>query len=98
VNFLQRMCGIATLTAKFVEAVRGTRARILATRKTAPGLRAFDLAAVRAGGGSVHRESLADSVLVKKNHIEAANAAGVASKLSDVVKLLAREKPQVPVG
>lgn len=85
VNFVQRMSGIATLTARFVEAVRGTHARILAIRKTAPGLRAFDLAAVRAGGGGVHRESLAAQVLVKENHLRAARAAGTCGSMSDVV-------------
>lgn len=85
VNFLQRMSGIATLTARFVDAVRGTGVRILATRKTAPGLRSFDLAAVRAGGGGVHRESLAAAVLVKENHVRAARAAGTAKTMSDVV-------------
>jgi nicotinate-nucleotide pyrophosphorylase (carboxylating) len=98
VNFVQRMSGVATLTAQFVDAVRGTRARILATRKTAPGLRAFDLAAVRAGGGDVHRATLADRVLVKANHLLAARAAGAAKSMTDVVALLAREKPGVPVG
>lgn len=98
VNFVQRMSGVATLTAQFVEAVRGTRARILATRKTAPGLRAFDLAAVRAGGGDVHRESLADRVLVKANHLDAARAAGTAKSMADVVALLAERRPGVPVG
>jgi nicotinate-nucleotide pyrophosphorylase (carboxylating) len=98
VNLVQRMSGIATLTAKFVDAVKGTRAEILATRKTAPGLRAFDLDAVRAGGGGVHRASLADRVLVKENHLRAAQAAGTARTMADVVALLAREKPGVPVG
>jgi nicotinate-nucleotide pyrophosphorylase (carboxylating) len=98
VNFVQRMSGVATLTAQFVDAVRGTRAQILATRKTAPGLRAFDLAAVRAGGGDVHRGSLADRVLVKENHLQAARAAGAAKSMTEVVELLAREKPGVPVG
>ncbi|MCE9637058.1 MAG: carboxylating nicotinate-nucleotide diphosphorylase [Planctomycetes bacterium] len=85
VNFLQRMSGIATFTAQFVAAVSGTNARILATRKTAPGLRPFDLAAVRAGGGGVHRESLSAQVLVKENHLRAARAAGTARTMSDVV-------------
>jgi len=98
VNLIQRMSGIATLTAKFVDAVAGTKARILATRKTAPGLRAFDLDAVRAGGGDFHRASLADRVLVKENHLRAARAAGTAKTMADVVALLAREKPGVPVG
>ncbi len=68
-NFLQRMGGIATLTRKFVEAVHGTRARILDTRKTAPGLRVIDKYAVRCGGGQNHRLDLSDGVLIKNNHI-----------------------------
>ncbi len=68
-NFLQRMSGIATLTRKFVEAVHGTKARILDTRKTAPGLRAIDKYAVRCGGGQNHRLDLSDGVLIKNNHI-----------------------------
>jgi nicotinate-nucleotide pyrophosphorylase (carboxylating) len=68
-NFLMRMSGIATLTARFVRAVAGTGAQILDTRKTAPGLRALDKAAVRAGGGRNHRFALYDAVLVKENHL-----------------------------
>lgn len=68
-NFLQRMSGIATLTAQFVAAVRGTRTKILDTRKTAPGLRIFDKWAVRLGGGVNHRFSLGDAVLIKDNHL-----------------------------
>jgi nicotinate-nucleotide pyrophosphorylase (carboxylating) len=68
-NFLQRMSGIATLTRKFVEAVSGTKARILDTRKTAPGLRFIDKYAVRCGGGQNHRLDLSDGVLIKNNHI-----------------------------
>ena len=75
-NFLQRMSGIATLTARFVEAVKGTRARICDTRKTAPGLRALDKYAVRAGGGHNHRIGLFDGVLIKDNHIRAAGGIG----------------------
>ena len=78
-NFLQRMSGIATLTHRFVEATRGTRAVILDTRKTAPGLRAFDRVAVRDGGGTNHRAGLYDMVLVKDNH--RAIAGGVRSAL-----------------
>jgi nicotinate-nucleotide pyrophosphorylase (carboxylating) len=78
-NFLQRMSGIATLTRKFVEAVSGTRARILDTRKTAPGLRVVDKYAVRCGGGQNHRLDLSDGVLIKNNHI--ALAAGIAPAL-----------------
>ncbi|MEE8104931.1 MAG: carboxylating nicotinate-nucleotide diphosphorylase [Planctomycetota bacterium] len=68
-NFCMRMCGVATLTAQFVERVSGTGARILDTRKTAPGLRRFDKAAVVAGGGENHRQGLYDAVLVKENHL-----------------------------
>lgn len=68
-NFLQRMSGIATLTARYVAAVRGTGARILDTRKTVPGLRLFDKWAVRLGGGTNHRDSLADAVMIKDNHL-----------------------------
>ncbi|MGD8193789.1 carboxylating nicotinate-nucleotide diphosphorylase [Herbiconiux sp. P18] len=68
-NLVQRMCGIATETARYVAAVAGTSARIVDTRKTVPGLRAFDRAAVRAGGGHNHRFSLSDAVLAKDNHL-----------------------------
>jgi nicotinate-nucleotide pyrophosphorylase (carboxylating) len=71
-NLLQRMCGVATLTAYYVDAVNGTGARIVDTRKTAPGLRILDKYAVRAGGGSNHRFGLYDGVLIKENHIAAA--------------------------
>jgi len=71
-NLLQRMCGIATLTADFVREVEGTKATIVDTRKTMPGLRVLDKYAVRAGGGSNHRTSLYDGVLIKENHIRAA--------------------------
>jgi nicotinate-nucleotide pyrophosphorylase (carboxylating) len=70
-NFLQRMSGIATLTRRFVEAARGTRAVVLDTRKTAPGLRALDKWAVRLGGGRNHRMGLYDMALIKDNHIAA---------------------------
>src|SRR5207302_1867003 len=68
-NFLQRMSGIATLTRKFVDAVSGTKARILDTRKTVAGLRVIDKYAVRCGGGQNHRLDLSDGVLIKHNHI-----------------------------
>ncbi|GAB6269659.1 MAG: carboxylating nicotinate-nucleotide diphosphorylase [Smithella sp.] len=71
-NLFQRMCGIATLTAKYVKAVRGTKVKILDTRKTVPGLRILDKMAVRMGGGRNHRIGLYDGVLIKDNHIEAA--------------------------
>lgn len=75
-NFLGHLSGIATLTARFVEAVAGTGARILDTRKTTPGLRALEKAAVAAGGGVNHRLGLYDAILIKENHI--ALAGGVA--------------------
>jgi nicotinate-nucleotide pyrophosphorylase (carboxylating) len=68
-NLLQRLGGIATLTRKFVDTVAGTKARILDTRKTAPGLRTLDKYAVRCGGGQNHRLDLSDGVLIKNNHI-----------------------------
>jgi nicotinate-nucleotide pyrophosphorylase (carboxylating) len=71
-NLFQRMSGIATLTAKYVEAVRGFKAVILDTRKTVPNLRILDKMAVRLGGGTNHRIGLYDGVLIKDNHIEAA--------------------------
>ncbi len=67
-NLLQRMCGIATTTRRFVDAVAGTPCRILDTRKTAPGLRPFDRQAVRDGGGTNHRYDLTEMVLIKDNH------------------------------
>ena len=70
-NFMQRMSGIATLTAKFVEAVTGTKAKILDTRKTTPGWRRLEKYAVRAGGGVNHRMDLADAILIKDNHLAA---------------------------
>jgi nicotinate-nucleotide pyrophosphorylase (carboxylating) len=70
-NLLQRMSGIATATARYVAAIDGTSATIIDTRKTAPGLRVLDKYAVRCGGGSNHRFSLSDGVLVKDNHIAA---------------------------
>lgn len=67
-NLLQRASGIATLTRAFVDTIHGTRARILHTRKTAPGLRSLDIAAVLAGGGKAHRADLSHQVMVKDNH------------------------------
>lgn len=71
-NFLQRLSGIATATRRYVEAVAGTKARILDTRKTTPGWRHLEKAAVRAGGGTNHRAGLHDMVMVKDNHLQAA--------------------------
>jgi nicotinate-nucleotide pyrophosphorylase (carboxylating) len=75
-NFLGRMSGIATLTRRFVDAVAGTRAVILDTRKTAPGLRMVDKLAVRRGGGQNHRIGLYDMILIKDNHIDYAGSLG----------------------
>ena len=71
-NLLQRLSGIATLTARYVQAVEGTGVQILDTRKTTPGLRMLEKAAVRAGGGTNHRVGLFDAILIKENHIAAA--------------------------
>jgi nicotinate-nucleotide pyrophosphorylase (carboxylating) len=73
-NFTQRMCGIATLTRHFAEAVSGTGAKVADTRKTTPGLRMMGKYAVRMGGGSNHRMGLFDGVLIKDNHIELAGS------------------------
>ena len=70
-NFLQRLCGIATLTAQFVDAVKGTHAQILDTRKTTPGWRRLEKYAVTCGGGRNHRRGLFDMVLIKDNHLAA---------------------------
>jgi nicotinate-nucleotide pyrophosphorylase (carboxylating) len=77
-NFLQRLSGVATATARAVEAVEGTTAQILDTRKTTPGLRALEKAAVRAGGGVNHRAGLYDAILIKENHASAAGGVGEA--------------------
>src|SRR6478736_8641019 len=90
-NFLQRLSGIATLTRQFVDAVSGTRARILDTRKTAPGLRVLDKYAVRCGGGQNHRLDLSDGVLLKNNHI--ALAGGVAAALQKALHNRREEQP-----
>ncbi|GIX50745.1 MAG: nicotinate-nucleotide diphosphorylase (carboxylating) [Limisphaera sp.] len=74
-NFVQRLSGIATLTARFVRAVAGTRARILDTRKTTPGWRTLEKYAVRCGGGHNHRFRLDDLVLIKDNHLQALQGA-----------------------
>ena len=75
-NFVQRMSGIATLTARYVSETAGTAARIVDTRKTTPGLRAFERHAVRSGGGFNHRFSLSDAVMAKDNHLAVLTAGG----------------------
>jgi nicotinate-nucleotide pyrophosphorylase (carboxylating) len=81
-NLLQRLSGVATLTARYVEAVRGTRARVLDTRKTTPGLRLLEKAAVHAGGGTNHRVGLFDAILIKENHAAMAGGVGEAVRLA----------------
>ena len=77
-NFLQRLSGIATLTRRYAEALAGSRTKLLDTRKTTPGMRALEKAAVRAGGGVNHRGALFDGILVKDNHAAAAGGIGEA--------------------
>lgn len=79
-NFLGRLSGVATLTARYVRAVEGTGTRILDTRKTTPGLRALEKEAVRAGGGLSHRSGLHDAILVKENHAVLAGGVGEATR------------------
>lgn len=79
-NFLNHLSGIATLTRQFVDAVEGTDARICDTRKTTPGLRAFEKYAVRHGGGANHRYALDDAILIKDNHIAVAGGVAAAYK------------------
>jgi nicotinate-nucleotide pyrophosphorylase (carboxylating) len=90
-NVLQRLSGIATYTRQFVDAVHGTNARILDTRKTVPGLRVLEKYAVRCGGGHNHRLDLSDGVLIKNNHI--ALAGGVAAALQKALHNRRSEQP-----
>lgn len=94
-NFLQRMSGIATLAAAYVAAVDGTGVRILDTRKTSPGLRILDKYAVAAGGGTNHRSGLHDMVLLKENHIEAAD--GIGPAVAAVKSAMARDRRRVMI-
>ena len=81
-NFMGRLSGVATLTARYVRAVEGTGARILDTRKTTPGLRELEKEAVRRGGGVSHRSGLYDAILVKENHAALAGGVGEAARLA----------------
>ncbi len=83
-NFLQRLSGIASETAKYVEAVSGTKVKILDTRKTTPGLRIFEKYAVKMGGGHNHRQNLSEQVLIKDNHLIVMRASGMG--VSDAVR------------
>ena len=93
-NFLQRLCGIATLARQFVDAVGSHPVKILDTRKTTPGLRALEKAAVVAGGGGNHRFGLYDMVLVKDNHL--ATFEGLSS-FADRVRQLRQERPDIRI-
>jgi nicotinate-nucleotide pyrophosphorylase (carboxylating) len=88
-NFLQRLSGIATATHRFVNAVAGTRARILDTRKTTPGLRLLEKYAVRMGGGTNHRLGLSDMVLIKDNHLR---------HVGSIAEAVRRARAKVPAG
>jgi nicotinate-nucleotide pyrophosphorylase (carboxylating) len=90
-NFLGHLSGVATLTARYVEAVAGTSAKILDTRKTTPGLRVLEKAAVAAGGGTNHRMGLFDAFLIKENHIAAAGG------LSRAVYAARKAHPELPI-
>jgi nicotinate-nucleotide pyrophosphorylase (carboxylating) len=87
-NFLQRMSGIATLTRQFVDKVRSSKAKIMATRKTAPLLRALDKYAVKIGGGLPHRMGLYDAVLIKENHVD------ITGSIKKTVSLAMRNAPR----
>jgi nicotinate-nucleotide pyrophosphorylase (carboxylating) len=90
-NFLQRLSGIATTTAQYVTAIKGTDAKIYDTRKTTPGLRALEKYAVRMGGGQNHRMNLAEAVLIKDNHIAACRAMGM--NLKDIIVKARKNAP-----
>ena len=93
-NFLQRLCGIATLTRKFVDAIGDHPAKILDTRKTTPGLRAMEKAAVVAGGGRNHRFGLYDMVLVKDNHLTTFEGL---SSFAERIRQLRQERPKIRI-
>jgi len=89
-NFMQRLSGVASMTARYVDAVRGTQAKILDTRKTTPGWRLLEKYAVRAGGGTNHRLNLATSVLIKDNHLAAVDG--------DITVAVRRARDLAPPG
>ena len=93
-NFIQRLSGIATLTRQFVDAIGKSRAKILDTRKTTPGLRGLEKAAVMAGGGANHRYNLNDMVLVKDNHL---NTGAGFSGFASAIQRLRQERPDIQI-
>lgn len=99
-NFLQRLSGVATLTARFVHGVEGTGTRILDTRKTTPGWRRLEKYAVACGGGENHRMSLGDQVLIKENHLKALNRTGATdadspdSYVGEAIKRTRKHSPE----
>ena len=90
-NFLQRLSGIATATSMYVKAAQGTKARIVDTRKTVPGIRQLEKYAVRMGGGHNHRYNLADGILIKDNHIAALRAQGLG-----LIEIVSRARENSP--
>jgi nicotinate-nucleotide pyrophosphorylase (carboxylating) len=90
-NFLQRLSGVATMAARAVKAIEGTNARILDTRKTTPGLRALEKAAVAAGGATNHRAGLYDAILIKENH------AALAGGVGEAVRRARAQAPDLPL-
>ena len=93
-NFLQRLSGIATKTAQFVEAIQGTRAKIYDTRKTTPGWRALEKYAVRCGGGCNHRQGLYDAVLIKDNHLVHQAPGNLKERLEAVIVRIQERSPR----
>ncbi len=91
-NMIQRLCGVATLTARFIDAIEGTRAMIYDTRKTTPGLRAFEKYAVRCGGGANHRFGLFDEMMIKENHLQLSGLA-----LPEAIERLRKAHPDTPL-
>jgi nicotinate-nucleotide pyrophosphorylase (carboxylating) len=94
-NYLQRLSGIATLTAKYAERIKGTKAKILDTRKTTPGLRVLEKYAVKTGGGENHRMGLFDMILIKENHIKAGG--GISRAIMRARSRCRKEKIEVEV-
>ena len=92
-NFLQRLCGVATLTRTYLDAVEGTSAAIYDTRKTIPGWRQLDKYAVRCGGGTNHRMGLHDAVLIKDNHLAGVDPSRLAAAAADMVREATALKP-----